>query len=115
MTGSEFIDWLHSKKTIDRCEIDFTLDPVNPGAVVLLNIEISADDEKLIIPYPRLDDSEDTKFVRAVSVMLVLNRMMEQHGIEKVFGYIASADDGGIFEAKQAASKEIYNMQKGGK
>jgi len=115
MTGSEFIEWLHSKKTIDRCEIDFTLDPANPGAVVLLNIEISADDEKLIIPYPRLDDSEDTIFAKSVAVMLVLNRMMEQHGIEKVFGYIASADDGGIFEAKEAASKKIYNMQKGGK
>ncbi len=115
MTGSEFIEWLHSKKTIDRCEIDFTLDPANPGAVVLLNIEISADDEKLIIPYPRLDDSEDTIFAKSVAVRLVLNRMMEQHGIE--FGYIAfaTADDGGIFEAIEAASKKIYNTQKGGK
>ena len=115
MTGAEFIEWLHSKKTIDRCEIDFTLDPANPGVVVFLNIEISADDEKLIIPYPRLDDSEDTIFAKSVAVMLVLNRMMEQYGIEKVFSYIASANDGGIFDSWEEKGKAIHNMQKGGK
>lgn len=115
MTGLEFIEWLHSKKAIDRCEIDFALDPVNPGAVVLMNIEITADNEKLVIPYPRLDDSEDAVFAKAITVMLVLNRMMEQHGIDKVFSYIASADDGGIFEAREAAGKAIYNVEKGGK
>lgn len=117
MTGEEFCKWLNSKKEIKACEIDFTLDPKNPLAIVLLNIQITADNEKMVIAYPKLTDSEDETMVKAVSVLLVLNRLMEQYGIDKSFCYFSAINDGGIFEAKQEAEKIIHDMRvkKGGK
>lgn len=117
MTGEEFYKWLNSKKEIKACEIDFTLDPKNPLAIVPLNIQITADNEKMFISYPKLTDREDEIMVKAVSVLLVLNRLMEQHGIDKSFSYCPAINDGGIFEAKQEAERIIHNMsiKKGGK
>ncbi len=114
MTGEEFYKWLHSKKEINICEIEFTFDPIDPLAVVLLSIQIVADGEKIIIPYPKITDSEEQIMTKAVSVILVLNRLMEQYGIDKVFNYLPSTEDGGIFEADQEAKKIIHNMKKGG-
>lgn len=90
MTGEEFCKWLNSKKEIKACEIDFTLDPKNPLAIVLLNIQITADNEKMVIAYPKLTDSEDETMAKAVSVLLVLNRLMEQYGIDKSFCYFSA-------------------------
>lgn len=115
MTGEEFYKWLHSKKEINECEIDFTLDPKNPIAVVLLDIRIVADGEEMIIPYPKLTDSEEQIKQKAVSIMLVLNRLMEQHGIENIFTYVSESEDGGIFEADQEAKKIIHSIKKGSK
>lgn len=114
MTGEKFYNWLHSKQEINECEVEFTLDPKNPLAVVLLNIRIVADGEEIIIPYPKLTDSEEQIMSKTVSVMLVLNRLMEQYGINKIFGYSPAAEDGGIFEAEQEAKKIIHRIEKGG-
>lgn len=113
MTGEEFYNWLHSKQEINECEVEFTLDPKNPLAIVLLNIRIVADGEEMIIPYPKLTDSEEQIMLKAVSVLMVLNRLMEQYGIDKIFGYFPAAEDGGIFEAEQEAKKIIHNIEKG--
>lgn len=115
MTGSEFIEWLHSKQEINECEMDFTLDPKNPLAVVLLDIRIVADGEEMVISYPKLTDREDEIMVKAVSVLLVLNRLMEQYENENIFTYVSESEDGGIFEAEQEAKKIIHSVKKGGK
>lgn len=115
MTGEEFYKWLHSKQEINACEVDFTLDPKNPLVVVLLDIRIVADGEEMIIPYPKITDNEEQIMPKAVSIMLVLNRLMEQYGIEKIFGYDPISEDGGIFEAEQEAKKIIHSAKKGGK
>lgn len=115
MTGEEFYKWLHRKQKINECEIDFTLDPKNPLAVVLLDIRIVADGEEMIIPYPKLTDSEEQIRQKAISIMLVLNRLMEQHGTENIFIYLPKSEDGEIFEAEQEAKKIIHSVKKGGK
>lgn len=114
MTGEEFYKWLHSKKEINICEIDFTFDPNDPLAVVLLSIRIVADSEEIIIPYPKTTDDEEQIMTKAVSVILVLNRLMKQYGIDKIFNYLPLTEDGGIFEAEQKTGKIIHNMKKGG-
>lgn len=115
MTGREFCKWLYSKKEIEECEIDFTLDPKNPLAVVLLNIQVVAEGEKMVIPYPLLTDDEELVMTKAVMILLVLNRLMKQYGVEKVFCYAPTENDGGIYKANQEAQKIIHNAKKGGK
>lgn len=115
MTGEEFYNWLHSKQEINECEIDFLLDSKNPLAVVLLDIRIVADGEEMVIPYPKITDSEEQIMSKAVSIMLVLNRLMEQYENENIFTYVSESEDGGIFEAEQEAKKIIHSVKKGGK
>lgn len=98
-----------------REKVDFALDSKNPLAVVLLDIRIVADGEEMIIPYPKITDSEEQIMSKAVSIMLVLNRLMEQYENENIFTYVSESEDGGIFEAEQEAKKIIHSAKKGGK
>lgn len=115
MTGAEFLEWLHGKKAIKECGIDFTLDPDDPGKIVLLSIQIRADNEELTIPYPRLDDSKETVFAKSVAVALVLNRLMEQYGLEERFSYSPTSKDGGIDDNRNTFGKIVHFLQKDGK
>jgi hypothetical protein len=62
-----------------------------------------------------LDDEESTVLAKSISIMLVINRLMKQHGIEKVFNYIPQCDDGGIHKAKEESAKILWMNKKGGK
>lgn len=111
MTGAEFYAWLHSKKSIDECEIEFTLDNNHPLEIVLLNIQIVADGEKMIIPYPKSDDPEEIIMAKAASVMLVLNRLAKQIGLNVSFSCVPESDDMGIYDANAEFGKISRNKK----